>query len=220
VDAETPPAIDAGEGAVTPRARIPFSTRLAVLELATTSPHLSHSEIGRLLGLSHQSVMRLRQAATTDVKSLTQTVMQSDIAPALEEWTAARTQAALRGDHRPSRDWLVAAGAIEDTSKAASVAVGFQVVIAPSPGTPAYLPPAVNELGATVVTGTVAPPSHVPAHAAAGAPASDVTALTAPPPPLTTPITQCAPSTEGGAGTLRTTLTPPTPPAHRSRVRR
>jgi hypothetical protein len=187
-----------------------------VLELATTSPHLSHSEIGRLLGLSHQSVMRLRQAATTDVRSLTQTVMQTDIAPALEEWTAARTAAALKGDHRPSRDWLVAAGAIEDSAKGAQLAVGFQVVIAPSPGTPAYA--AVNEPPAAVVTRVSAPAAYLAGASVGQTPsetahtAPDATAHHAHPPteqPLSTPTPQCAPVS--AQGVPRTT---------RSRVRR
>jgi hypothetical protein len=196
-DVSSSPPADAG---VRGRPRIDFATRLAVMRLVAESPQLSNVAIGAMLHISDQSVMRLRAAVAGDVKQLTQTVLQTEIAPAIEDWVTARTIAADRGDHRPARDMLVAAGAIEDSSKGANVAVGFQVVIAPSPGTPAY---AVNETSASVVTRVSAPAHHELACATASAPASErtsVPALTAPDDtapdalPLTAAPAQCAPS--------------------------
>ena len=105
-DGQTPAVATGGAGG---RARIDFATRLAVLRLVQESPQLSNVAIGDMLGISHQSVMRLRSTVAGDIKQLTQTVLQTEIAPSIEDWVTARTLAADRGDHRPARDMLIAA---------------------------------------------------------------------------------------------------------------
>jgi len=61
--------------------------------------------------------------------------------PALRAWLQAQGVAAVRGDHRPARDWLMHAGVIDplpDAGKGSGPAV--VIINAPMPGMPGYVP--------------------------------------------------------------------------------
>jgi hypothetical protein len=169
-DASEPLADTAGGQGKVRTKRLDFAERAVLMRYLQTHPDMSSNAIAVTLGHSASTVAAYRGLIAADMKQLTQTVMQTDVLPALEEWAAARTVSALKGDHRPSKEWLIAAQAIDPDTARASVAVGFQVVLAPSPGTPAY----VNAQPSSVVAVQTPAPS-VQAHPAAFTPASDDT---------------------------------------------
>ncbi len=124
-----------GEGAALRRKRLTFHERALVVSLRKLDH--THEDIAAQLGISTKSVSRVLQCYGTDLKQTTQELMQTGILESLDDWQRARKVAAKKGDHRPAKDWAIAAGAIDDTNNT-TLNVGFQVVVAPSPGTPNY----------------------------------------------------------------------------------
>lgn len=111
-DALGPPS--RGEGAVTPRPRIDPLTRLLVLRLKQAEPKRSAASIAAVIGgISEASVRRLCEGLSTDVKQLTQELMQQTVADRLENWERACEVAAEKGYHQPAKDYLEAAQLVE-----------------------------------------------------------------------------------------------------------
>lgn len=138
---ETDRPVPAGEGAAASKPRIDPITRLLVLRLKEAEPDRSSASIADALGnISEASVRRLLSNHATDAKHLTQALMVMAAPDRLEDWERASAVGAEDGNHKPARDYLIAAGLIEDTSNT-TVNLGFQVVVAPSPGTPTYALP-------------------------------------------------------------------------------
>jgi hypothetical protein len=103
-----------GEGGVTPRPRIDPLTRLLVLRLKRAEPDRSSASIAQAIGgISEASVRRLCEGWTTDIKQLTQELMQLTVADRLANWERACDVAAEKGYHQPSKDYLEAAQLVE-----------------------------------------------------------------------------------------------------------
>lgn len=113
--------------------RLSLTDRYRILELHQRSPTLSYRQLARACGVStetaHRTVLAAGRAATD--------LMSAYAEPMLRRWIVAAMQAAIRGDHRPAKDWLLHAGVLDplpDAGRGAGPAI--VTVNAPLPGMP------------------------------------------------------------------------------------
>ena len=111
--------------------RLSLTDRYKILELHQRNPTLSYRQLARACGVStetaHRTVLAAGRAATD--------LMAGYAEPMLRRWIVAAMQAAIRGDHRPARDWLLHAGCIDplpDAGKGSGPAI--VIVNSPLPG--------------------------------------------------------------------------------------
>jgi hypothetical protein len=137
-----------GEGAATPHRRLTYHDRAIIVALRKVDT--THEAIAAQLGCSIKSVSRALALHKLDSKAATTELLQTGVLDRLTDWNRAAKVAAKKGDHRPSKDWLVAAGSI-DADANTSVTLNFQAVVAPRPGLPSFAALAEPALDADVV---------------------------------------------------------------------
>jgi hypothetical protein len=118
--------------------RLTWSDRYLILELRKQNPTWSFTQLAAATGVAVETARLTCIAAEKTAADL----MAAFALPALKHWAAAMKIAGSRGDHRPSRDWLVHSGSLDpipETQRAG----GAQIVIvntAAMPGMPAGQP--------------------------------------------------------------------------------
>jgi hypothetical protein len=80
-----------------------------ILELRKQNPTWSFTQLAAATGVAVETARLTCIAAEKTAADL----MAAFALPALKHWAAAMKIAGARGDHRPSRDWLLHAGAID-----------------------------------------------------------------------------------------------------------
>lgn len=138
--AATPQPEPHGEGAATRGKRLSFQQRALIVSLRKLDH--THDDIAASLGISSKSVARVLNGYGADLKQHTQELLQTGVIDRLDNWHRAARVAAKKGDHRPAKDWLLAAQAID--AEAQTLNVNFQAVVAPRPGLPAFAQPVLE----------------------------------------------------------------------------
>jgi DNA-binding CsgD family transcriptional regulator len=97
------------------------------------------TDIAQIIGCS-QSTVSETIAKLKQSPEITQALMRSDSLSAITDWKRARKQAAKRGDHRPSREWLEAAYPELRPQQGNSAGGGGVTINIGMPGSPIALP--------------------------------------------------------------------------------
>jgi hypothetical protein len=92
-----------------PGIRLTLVDRYQLLELHKAHPEWSYRELAAQAGCNETTARITCIAATKSAADL----MSAYAAPALMQWLKAMKVAATRGDHRPTKDWLMHAGSID-----------------------------------------------------------------------------------------------------------
>ena len=113
--------------------RLSLTDRYKILELHQRNPTLSYRELAKACGVStetaHRTVLTAGRAATD--------LMAAYAEPMLRRWLVAAREAAIRGDHRPVKDWLLHAGVLDPLPDGRSYSGPAVVIVnAPLPGMP------------------------------------------------------------------------------------
>ena len=113
--------------------KLKLSERYALLEAHKAHPDWSYNELARQCGVSHETARLTCIAAGKSATDL----MSAYAEPMLRQWITASTVAALRGDHRPARDWLLHAGVVEPLPDGRQYSGPAVVIVnSPLPGMP------------------------------------------------------------------------------------
>jgi len=116
-----------------PGIRLTFADRYRLLELHRSNPGWSYDRLSAESGIGSETVRLTLIAASKNAADL----MAAYAEPVLRQWLRASKVASTRGDHRPSKDWLLHAGSIEplpDTARGTGPAV--VIINSPLPGMP------------------------------------------------------------------------------------
>lgn len=107
--------------------------RYQILELHRRNPEMPYTEIARLLGRDAMAVRLVCLAANRTAMDL----MAAEADLRLEDWRKASEVAGKRGDHRPAKEWMMHAGALEQLPDAGRGNGPAVVIInSPLPGMP------------------------------------------------------------------------------------
>jgi hypothetical protein len=116
-----------------PGKRLTLVDRFHLLELHKAHPNWSMQELAAQAGVNPKTASFVCLAASKSAAEL----MAAYAGPALLQWTKAMKVAATRGDHRPTKDWLMHAGSIDplpETSRGTGTSI--VIVNAGLPGMP------------------------------------------------------------------------------------
>jgi hypothetical protein len=117
-----------------PGQRLSLTDRFHLLELHKAHPQWSISELADHAGVNPKTAHFVVTAASKSAAEL----MAAYAGPALMQWLKAMKVAATRGDHRPTKDWLMHAGSIDplpETQRGSGPSI--VIVNASLPGLPA-----------------------------------------------------------------------------------
>jgi hypothetical protein len=112
---DKPRRVTKGNSRPTPKAhrvpgiRLTLVDRYRLLELHKANPTWSYRELAAQAGVNETTARITCIAASKSAADL----MSAYAAPALMQWLKAMKVAATRGDHRPTKDWLMHAGSID-----------------------------------------------------------------------------------------------------------
>ena len=137
--------------------RLTINDRYRLLETHKLHQDWSYHQLADACGVSVETARLSVLAAGKSAADL----MAAHASPMLRQWSIAAKMAAIRGDHRPAKDWLLHAGVLDQLPDAGRGSGPAVVIInAPLPGMPA------NEIrvieGASCETGRIEDASDVP----------------------------------------------------------
>ena len=113
--------------------RLSLSERYTLLEAHKAHPDWNYSDLGRHCGVSAETARLTCIAAGKSATDL----MSAYAEPMLRQWATAARVAAIRGDHRPARDWLLHAGVVEPLPDGRQYSGPSVVIVnSPLPGMP------------------------------------------------------------------------------------
>lgn len=93
---------------------------------------LTVQEAGRQLGISRSTAFRRLQLIEEDIDRGVFNLLTAKALDRVEDWEEASQKAASKGDHRPAKDWLLHAKAIEPVNDGSQGRTNIAIVI----GTP------------------------------------------------------------------------------------
>jgi hypothetical protein len=146
-----------------PGKRLTLAERYEVLEAHRAHPDWSMAQLSENVGVNPKTCRLICLAGSKTIADL----MAGYAEPVLRDWIRASRTAGKRGDHRPARDYLLHAGALEplpETARGGGPAV--VIVNNPLPGMPGV--PLVGR--PTMAIGTVTIDGENPAPASGSAP--------------------------------------------------
>jgi hypothetical protein len=120
-----------------PGERLTLADRYRILQCHRAHPSWSTRQLADACGVSHETARLTVIAAGKNAAEL----MSAFAEPMMLNWRRAADLAAARGDHRPSKDWLLYAGVLEqlpDAGKGSGPAV--VIINQPLPGMPGGAP--------------------------------------------------------------------------------
>lgn len=113
--------------------RLTLNERYQLLELHKAHPDWTYAQLGHAAGCSHETARLTCIAAGRSAVDL----MAAYAAPMFHLWRKAAMVAASRGDHRPTKEWLLHAAVLDplpDSAKSSGTSI--TIVNNPLPGMP------------------------------------------------------------------------------------